>query len=245
MTAAYPHPRLPTTPSVESCCSTARVLPLERHHRGSFDPHSFTRPTKAIIFARLYIGEVLLVAAIRNTTGGHSQPHLLANIGDCLSFVQDGSNESLTWNEKGCDPGQARALETWRKSTQGSRHHHWHFVDELGPTGLIIQPHLSAVDDITEFYSIRSSSNDSTRFALIENKKKWLRFRDLVGPTTPGSVTVGPSTVKVAFAKRSCAIDSRAVLRKKKQQQQQQQPNDTQKSTTLAGDGESTSPVGW
>ena len=77
---------------------------------------------------------------------------------------------------KSCDPGQAQALETGHKSTQCSRanqHHRiWlfpqysrHLEDELGPTGLIIQPHISAidhqplwsgpgVDDITEFYRI-------------------------------------------------------------------------------------------
>ncbi len=53
-----------------------------------------------------------------------------------------------------CDPGQARALETWHKSTQCSRatqHHQirlfsqysWHLKDELGPVRFIIQPLMS------------------------------------------------------------------------------------------------------
>ena len=56
---------------------------------------------------------------------------------------------------KSCDPGQAQALETWDQSTQCSRatqrHRIWlfsqysrHLEDELGPTGLIIQPLISA-----------------------------------------------------------------------------------------------------
>ena len=90
----------------------------------------------------------------------------------CVSFVQDGSNETDKFDveRKSCDPGRARALETRHKSTQCSRatrHHRiwWfsqysrHFEDELGPTAFIIQPLISAtlvrsggVDDITGFY---------------------------------------------------------------------------------------------
>ncbi len=56
---------------------------------------------------------------------------------------------------KSCDPGQAPPLETWPKSTQCSRatrhhriwlfsQHSWHLENELGPTGYIIQPLISA-----------------------------------------------------------------------------------------------------
>ena len=86
------------------------------------------------------------------------QPHLFANRSDCVSFVQDGSNETDKfdwWKAKSCDPGQGRALETWRKSTQCSRatrrdriclfsQHSWHLEDELGPIRLIIRPLISA-----------------------------------------------------------------------------------------------------
>ena len=99
----------------------------------------------------------------------HPQPHLFANISDCVSFVQDGSNEKNKFDmeRKSCDPGQAQALETWHKSTQCSRatqHHRiwffsqysWHLEDELGPTGFIFQSLWSGpgVDDITGFYCI-------------------------------------------------------------------------------------------
>ena len=85
------------------------------------------------------------------------QPHLFANISDCASFVQDGSKEKdkFDMERKSWDPGQAQALETWHKSMQCSRatqhhriwlfsHYSWHLEDELGPTGFLIQPLISA-----------------------------------------------------------------------------------------------------
>ena len=85
------------------------------------------------------------------------QSHLFANISDCVSLVQDGSNETdkFDMERKSFDPGQAQALETWHKSTQCSRatqhhrillfsHYSWHLENELGPTGFIIQPLISA-----------------------------------------------------------------------------------------------------
>ena len=100
----------------------------------------------------------------------HPQPHLFANISDCVSFVQDGSNEKNKFDmeRKSCDPGQAQALETWHKPTQCRRatqnhriwlfsQYSWHLEDELAPIGFYhpaayITLVRSGVGDITEFY---------------------------------------------------------------------------------------------
>ena len=57
---------------------------------------------------------------------------------------------------KSCDPGQAQTLKTQVNIVGFGRlaQYSWHFEDELGPTGFIIQLLKSAtlVDDITGFY---------------------------------------------------------------------------------------------
>ncbi len=87
------------------------------------------------------------------------QSHLLANTSDCLSFAQDGSNETDKFDVErtSCDAGRAPALETTRhKPTQCSRatrHHRiWLFLlntvgistTNWAPPVFIIQPLTSA-----------------------------------------------------------------------------------------------------
>ena len=60
---------------------------------------------------------------LRDTFPASHSHNLFANISDCVSFVQDGSNETdkSDMERKSCDPGRARAHETWHKPTQCSR----------------------------------------------------------------------------------------------------------------------------